>query len=66
MGEKLNLKKQNQRESEGPVAEVIRNIKFGKKNCIASDYIEALYAVFRRVEKLLNTAYNALSSDAQV
>lgn len=49
-----------QRLSEGlgrPTAEGIRNPQMGKRDCVAMDYIEALYAVFGRVEKTPDPLY---------
>lgn len=41
----------------GPAMEVIRSLEMGKKDSVAMDYIEALNAVFRRVEETSDLLY---------
>lgn len=39
------------------MADVIRNLRMGKRTCIAMDYIDALYAVFGRVKTTSDLMY---------
>lgn len=41
----------------GPAAEVIRKLRMRKKDCVAMNYIEALYAVFGGVKKTSDLLY---------
>lgn len=41
----------------GLAAEVIQKLRMGKKFCVAMDYIDALHAVFGRVETIADLSY---------